>query len=59
MIHASGSALEVHNIYGHEWAKMIFDNYQKFYPDQIPFILIRVVIRFSKVWDDSLVWRCQ
>ena len=41
MIHASGSALEVHNIYGHEWAKMIFDNYQKFYPDQIPFILMR------------------
>ncbi len=41
MIHAHGTASEVHNIYGHEWAKMISDNYEKFYPAQIPFILMR------------------
>ncbi len=41
MIHATGMASEVHNIYGHKWAKMISDNYKEFYPDQIPFILMR------------------
>jgi len=32
---------EIHNIYGHDWAKLIFKNYQKDYPKERPFILMR------------------
>ncbi|PKQ64035.1 glycosyl hydrolase [Labilibaculum manganireducens] len=39
--HANGSADEVHNIYGHYWAKLIHDEYQEDFPDQRPFILMR------------------
>src|SRR5690606_38698513 len=39
--HATGSADEVHNIYGHNWAKLLFDGYQKDFPEQRPFILMR------------------
>jgi len=39
--HATGSADEVHNIYGHNWAKLVFDGYQKDFPEQRPFILMR------------------
>ncbi len=39
--HATGSADEVHNIYGHNWAKLIFEGYEKEFPDQRPFILMR------------------
>ena len=39
--HATGSADEVHNIYGHNWAKLIFEGYQKDFPNQRPFILMR------------------
>ncbi len=39
--HINGTADEVHNIYGQYWAKMIFDGYQKDFPDQRPFILMR------------------
>ncbi len=39
--HATGSADEVHNIYGHDWAKLIQEGYQKDFPDQRPFILMR------------------
>jgi len=39
--HATGSADEVHNIYGHNWAKLIFEGYQKEFPNQRPFILMR------------------
>ncbi len=39
--HATGSADQVHNIYGHEWAKMIADGYHKDFPKQRPFILMR------------------
>lgn len=38
---AAGSADEIHNIYGHEWAKLIFNGYQKDFPSQRPFILMR------------------
>ena len=31
----------IHNIYGHQWAKMVFDNQLKMSPDQRPFILMR------------------
>ena len=39
--HVNGSADEVHNIYGHYWAKMVFEGYQKDFPNQRPFILMR------------------
>ncbi|MAQ76528.1 MAG: glycosyl hydrolase [Aquimarina sp.] len=41
LIHASGSADEVHNIYGHDWAKLIYEGYKKDFPDTRPFILMR------------------
>lgn len=39
--HVNGSANEVHNAYGHEWAKIIFDGYRKDFPTVRPFILMR------------------
>ncbi len=39
--HAAGSADEVHNIYGHDWARLVQEGYQKDIPDQRPFILMR------------------
>ena len=39
--HVAGSADELHNVYGHEWAKLIYWGYQKYYPEQRPFILMR------------------
>ncbi len=39
--HATGTADQVHNIYGHEWAKLVADGYRKDFPDQRPFILMR------------------
>ncbi len=38
---AAGKADDVHNIYGHNWAKLIADGYQKDFPNQRPFILMR------------------
>ncbi len=38
---AGGKADEVHNIYGHNWAKLIADGYKKEFPTQRPFILMR------------------
>ena len=39
--HKTGSADELHNIYGHNWAKMIAEGYAKDFPEQRPFILMR------------------
>ena len=39
--HATGSADQVHNIYGHEWAHLIADGYARDYPQERPFILMR------------------
>lgn len=39
--HVSGSADEVHNIYGHFWAKTVFEGYRKDFPKKRPFILMR------------------
>lgn len=38
---AAGKADEVHNIYGHNWAKLIADGYKRDFPNQRPFILMR------------------
>jgi len=39
--HVNGSADEVHNIYGHYWAKLLYDGYKKDFPQTRPFILMR------------------
>ncbi|TVZ25307.1 alpha-glucosidase/oligosaccharide 4-alpha-D-glucosyltransferase [Gillisia sp. Hel_I_86] len=39
--HSIGSADEVHNIYGHYWAKMIKEGYDAEFPEERPFILMR------------------
>lgn len=36
-----GKADEVHNIYGHDWAKLVYEGYQKDFPNVRPFILMR------------------
>lgn len=36
-----GKADEVHNIYGHNWAKLVSDGYKNDFPNQRPFILMR------------------
>lgn len=40
-ITAGGKADEVHNIYGHNWAKLIADGYKKEFSNVRPFILMR------------------
>lgn len=37
----NAKADEIHNIYGHDWAKLIFEGYQKDFPTERPFILMR------------------
>ena len=39
--HYSGSADEVHNIYGHDWAGLIHKGYKNDFPNERPFILMR------------------
>ncbi|MGG8494909.1 TIM-barrel domain-containing protein [Tenacibaculum sp. TC6] len=39
--HATGTANEVHNIYGHDWAGLVAEGYQKKFPTTRPFILMR------------------
>src|SRR5680860_253931 len=39
--HVNGLADEVHNIYGHYWAKLLYDGYKKDFPQTRPFILMR------------------
>ncbi|WP_282123644.1 glycoside hydrolase family 31 protein [Algibacter mikhailovii] len=41
LLHATGTANEVHNIYGHDWARLVFEGYQRDYPEVRPFILMR------------------
>jgi len=39
--HHTGSALEVHNTYGHDWARLVYEGYQRDFPETRPFILMR------------------
>lgn len=39
--HATGSADEVHNIYGHNWAKLVYEASLESKPNRRPFILMR------------------
>lgn len=38
---SKGKADEFRNIYGHQWAKMVYEGYEKDFPAQRPFILMR------------------
>jgi oligosaccharide 4-alpha-D-glucosyltransferase len=40
-VHAIGTAEEVHNAYGHNWAKLLYQNHVATYPDRRPFIMMR------------------
>ncbi len=39
--HATGTADEVHNSYGHDWARLVYEGYKADFPEQRPFILMR------------------
>ena len=41
LLHKTGTANEVHNIYGHDWARLIYEGYAKEFPNERPFILMR------------------
>ncbi|GAA3614728.1 glycoside hydrolase family 31 protein [Flavivirga amylovorans] len=41
LIHETGTADEVHNIYGHDWARLIHEGYARDFPNKRPFILMR------------------
>lgn len=41
LIHEKGTANEVHNIYGHDWARLVFEGYRRDFPKIRPFILMR------------------
>ncbi len=41
LLHINGRADEVHNIYGHEWAKMVYEGFAKDFPKRRPVILMR------------------
>jgi alpha-glucosidase/oligosaccharide 4-alpha-D-glucosyltransferase len=41
LLHLNASANEVHNIYGHDWARLLAEGYQRDFPNQRPFILMR------------------
>ncbi len=41
LLHANGTADEVHNIYGHDWAKLVQDAFHSYNPKLRPFILMR------------------
>jgi oligosaccharide 4-alpha-D-glucosyltransferase len=40
-LHVNGSADVVHNAYGHQWAKMVFENQLRDVPTERPFIMMR------------------
>ncbi|MDI1257522.1 MAG: glycoside hydrolase family 31 protein [Flavobacterium sp.] len=41
LFHGEKTADEVHNIYGHNWAKLVSEGYKTDFPNQRPFILMR------------------
>ncbi|WP_430815557.1 TIM-barrel domain-containing protein [Carboxylicivirga sp. RSCT41] len=41
LLHVNGRADEVHNLYGHEWAKVIYKGFKKDFPERRPVTLMR------------------
>lgn len=48
LLHATGTADEVHNIYGHDWARLVQDAFHKETPNLRPFILMRAAYSGSQ-----------
>lgn len=41
LLHERGTANQVHNIYGHDWARLLHERYKAEFPERRPFILMR------------------
>ncbi len=41
VIHETGTADEVHNIYGHDWARLVFNTFREYDNEIRPFVLMR------------------
>lgn len=41
VIHEAGTADEVHNIYGHDWARLVFNSFLEVDENMRPFVLMR------------------
>jgi alpha-glucosidase (family GH31 glycosyl hydrolase) len=41
LMHFNHSANEVHNVYGHDWARLLADGFKREFPSERPFILMR------------------
>jgi oligosaccharide 4-alpha-D-glucosyltransferase len=41
LVHVNGKAIDVHNLYGHEWARTIYEGYARDFPEKRPVILMR------------------
>jgi len=41
LVHGTGTADQVHNIYSHDWARLIAEGYGREFPAERPFILMR------------------
>ena len=54
--HTWGKADDLHNVYGHYWAKMLADNYQKEYPKVRPLILMRAGFAGSQRFGLIPIW---
>ena len=48
LIHATGTAQEIHNIYGHDWARLVQDAFHEAKPNLRPFILMRAAYSGSQ-----------
>lgn len=40
-VHALGTADELHNAYGHEWARLVWEGQRALHPERRPFIMMR------------------
>ena len=38
---SAGTADQIHNIYGHDWARLVYEGYKRDFPNTRPFILMR------------------
>ncbi|MDT8414181.1 MAG: glycoside hydrolase family 31 protein [Flavobacteriaceae bacterium] len=50
LLHLNGPAQSVHNIYGHDWAKLLAEGYAVDFPNQRPFTLMRAGSSGSQRW---------
>lgn len=41
LFHTLGASYEVHNLYGHEWARLVAEGYARDFPEERPLILMR------------------